>query len=69
MPSPRAVFKVEPSIRVAATPEEALTTLEATECHLRAKSVKHLITLDFPVPPDPAKNNTSCLECGNKAVM
>jgi hypothetical protein len=52
---------------IAATPEEALMTVDATECQRRAKSLKHWITRDFPVPPDPAKNITSWRLMGKTA--
>jgi hypothetical protein len=43
---------------IAATPEEAHITVAATECHRRVKYLKHFMILDFPVPPNPAKNIT-----------
>jgi hypothetical protein len=47
-----------PLMSIAATKEEAHITVEATEYQRRVKFLKHLMILDFPVPPDPAKNIT-----------
>ena len=66
-PMPNAACSVHPSISIAATPEEAHITVAATECQRRVKSLKHLIILDFPVPPDPARNITRWRLVGSKA--
>ena len=56
---PSAEWRVQPPIRTAATPEDAHTTTEAVECHLRAKSTNVWMNLDLPVPPEPLRKSIS----------
>ena len=44
---------------IAATPEVAVMTTAGESCHRLAKSSKHKLTRDLPVPAGPVKKSTN----------